>query len=96
MSLTLKDKNLNISSVKEGEIFDQFSPLNRRPIDVVREKYPEAVQSVVAAFGIAYVYYKEVWGIDQVATLYYTNIADLGSVIGVKTKLIFEDDGNTK
>jgi hypothetical protein len=73
----------------KGEIFTSASPADRQPLDVVRERYPKAVESVVAAFGVSHIYYKEEWGVDEIATLYYTNSPDPSSFIGVKTKLVF-------
>ena len=86
---TIEERNIRKSSSMKGEIFTSTSPVDRQPIDVVRGRYPKAVASVVAAFGISHIYYKEEWGVDEVATLYYTNVPDTGSFIGVKTKLVF-------
>ncbi len=76
-------------------LFDQTTPIGQRPLDIVRKKYPNAVESVVAAFGISHVYYKEEWGVDQIATLKYTKIPDQGSIIGVKLKLEFHESSSS-
>ncbi len=74
---------------RQPRYFSSKTPLGKQPLDIVIKKYPNAVPAVVAAFGISHYYYKETWGKDIVATLYYTDIPDLHSFIGVELKLVF-------
>lgn len=53
----------------------------------VRQKYPNAISVVCAAFGISHSYYEDDTMNKRVAETRYTNIPDEGSFVGVK--LIF-------
>ena len=77
--------------MKTGTI---FSAANHkiRPIDTVRERFPEATEVICAAFGVSHVFYADNTMNTPVAQTCYTNIEDKSSFIGVKLKFVWLKD----
>jgi len=57
-----------IESTEGGVLIESGNTLEE-----VKKKYPNAVESVVAAWNISHVYYEKEWGVNQIATSYYTD-----------------------